>query len=173
MMGEIVPHSMKNLSVGSMGGRVGLGRGQRRVSPPSLGLAHYSGLPGQGQEETRWTGSWKGRHTLHLSLMHIGTCVHACRAHQPICKSLRNNFATRPVPSRSRLKTAATKNSLLYGQWRAVRRAQGRSRGSLSCCQGHTSPTLGFPPNWGGVTWHLRQVTQFPAPSTYTVCGQE
>ena len=54
MIGEIVPHSMKNLSVGSMGGRVGLGRGQRRVSPPSLGLAHYSGLPGQGQEETRW-----------------------------------------------------------------------------------------------------------------------
>ena len=39
MIGEIVPHSMKNLSVGSMGGRVGLGRGQRRVSPPSLGLA--------------------------------------------------------------------------------------------------------------------------------------
>ena len=37
---------------GSMGGRGGLGRGQRRVSPPSLGLARYSGLPGQGQEET-------------------------------------------------------------------------------------------------------------------------
>lgn len=35
-----------------MGGRGGLGRGQRRVSPPSLGLARYSGLPGQGQEET-------------------------------------------------------------------------------------------------------------------------
>ena len=72
MIGEIVPHSTKNLSVGSMGGRVGLGRGQRRVSPPSHGLARYSGLPGQGQEETRWTGSWKGRHTLHLSLMQIG-----------------------------------------------------------------------------------------------------
>ena len=123
MIGEIVPHSTKNLSVGSMGGRVGLGRGQRRVSPPSLGLARYSGLPGQGQEETRWTGSWKGRHTLHLSLPQIGTRVPASRASESICKPLRNNSATRPVPSRGQLQTAATKNSLLYGQWRAA--AQG------------------------------------------------
>ena len=125
MIGEIVPHSMKNLSVGSMGGRVGLGRGQRRVSPPSLGLARYSGLPGQGQEETRWTGSWKGRHTAPVSHAHRhDVCLRAGPC-QPICKSLRNNFASRPVRSRSRLKTAATKNSLLYGQWRAVRRAEG------------------------------------------------
>ena len=152
-----------------MGG-VGLGEARGGYRPHRLALRATQGYLGKDRRKRWRTGSWKGRHTLHLSLMHTGTCVHACRAHQPICKSLRNNFATRPVPSRSRLKTAATKNSLLYGQWRAVRRAQGRSRGSLSCCQGHTSPTLGFPPNWGlGVTWHPRQVTQFPAPTTYTV----
>ena len=124
MMGEIVPHSMKNLSVGSMGGRVGLGRGQRRVSPPSLGLARYSGLPGQGQEET--LADWfleRAAHTLHLSLPQIGTHVPASWVSEPICKPLRNNSATRPVPSRGQLQTAATKNSLLYGQWRAA--AQG------------------------------------------------
>ena len=117
---------MKNLSFGSMGGRVGLGRGQRRVSPPSLGLARYSGLPRQGQEET--LADWFLERAAHSApVSHADrhdVCLRAGPC-QPICKSLRNNFASRPVRSRSRLKTAATKNSLLYGQWRVVRRAEG------------------------------------------------
>ena len=76
-----------------MGGRGRFGRGQRRVSPPSLGLARYSGLPGQGQEET--LADWfleRAAHTLHLSLPQIGTHVPASWVSEPICKPLRNKL---------------------------------------------------------------------------------
>ena len=156
-----------------MGGRGRFGRGQRRVSPPSLGLARYSGLPGQGQEET--LADWfleRAAHTLHLSLPQIGTHVPASWVSEPICKPLRNKLCDLAgAESRS----AASGYDQKFVALRAVAGGStGRSRGSLSCCQGHTSPTLGFPPNWGlGVTWHPRQVTQFPAPTTYTVYGQD
>ena len=153
---------------GSMGGRGRFGRGQRRVSPPSLGLARYSGLPGQGQEET--LADWfleRAAHTLHLSLPQIGTHVPASWVSEPICKPLRNKLCDLAgAESRS----AASGCDQKFVALRAVAGGStGRSRGSLSCCQGHTSPTLGFPPNWGWGDLAPRQVTQFPAPTTYTV----
>ena len=153
-----------------MGG-VGLGEARGGYRPHRLALRATQGYLGKDRRKRWRTGSWKGRHTLHLSLPQIGTHVPASWVSEPICKPLRNKLCDLAgAESRS----AASGYDQKFVALRAVAGGStGRSRGSLSCCQGHTSPTLGFPPNWGGVTWHLRQVTQFPAPSTYTVCGQE
>ena len=153
-----------------MGG-VGWGEARGGYRPHRLALRATQGYLGKDRRKRWRTGSWKGRHTLHLSLPQIGTCVPASRASAPICEPLRNNSATRPVPSRGRLQTAATKNSLLYGQWRAA--AQGGPGAVFPAVKVTSAQPWASRQTGGGVTWHPRQVTQFPAPTTYTVLGQD
>ena len=126
MIGEIVPHSTKNLSVGSMGGRVWVGaRPEEGIAPIAWPCALLRATWARtGGNAVDWFLE-RAAHSAPVSHAHRhDVCLRAGPC-QPICKSLRNNFASRPVRSRSRLKTAATKNSLLYGQWRVVRRAEG------------------------------------------------
>ena len=123
-------------------------RPEEGIAPIALALRATQGYLGKDRRKRWRTGSWKGRHTLHLSLPQIGTCVPASRASTPICEPLRNNSATRPVPSRGRLQTAATKNSLLYGQWRAA--AQGGPGAVFPAVKvTPAQPWASFPPNWG------------------------